>query len=66
MLAFYIAFLFVGIGIPYLYKDIPCIILAMYVSWQKISFDELGINTYYKRGTNVNRRITNKSVENPS
>lgn len=37
MLAFYIAFLFVGIGIPYLYKDIPCIILAMFVAWQNIS-----------------------------
>lgn len=37
MLAFYIAFLFVGIGIPFMYKDIPCIILAMFVAWQKIS-----------------------------
>lgn len=37
MLAFYIAFLFVAIGIPYLYKDIPCIVLAMFVAWQKIS-----------------------------
>ena len=37
MLAFYIAFLFVGIGIPYIYKDIPCIILAMFTAWQGIS-----------------------------
>lgn len=62
MLAFYIAFLFVGIGIPYLYKDIPCIVLAMYVSWQKISFDELGINAYNKRGVKKNEKITNKSI----
>lgn len=64
MFAFYIAFLFVGIGIPYLYKDIPCIILAMYVSWQKITFDELGINIYNKRGVKVNGKITNKSIAN--
>lgn len=37
MLAFYIAFLFVAIGIPYIYKDIPCIVLAMFVAWQNIS-----------------------------
>ncbi|MDO4747764.1 MAG: O-antigen ligase family protein [Eubacteriales bacterium] len=48
MLAFYIAFLFVGIGIPYLYKDIPCIILAMYISWQRTSLDELGLRSYKK------------------
>ncbi len=41
LLAFYIAFLFVGIGIPYLYKDIPCIILAMFIASQKISFEKL-------------------------
>lgn len=43
MLAFYISFLFVGIGIPYMYKDIPCIILAMFIAWQKISYDKLNI-----------------------
>lgn len=41
LLAFYIAFLFVGIGIPYIYKDIPCIILGMFIASQKISFDKL-------------------------
>lgn len=41
LLAFYIAFLFVGIGIPYMYKDIPCIILGMFIVSQKISFDKL-------------------------
>lgn len=41
MLAFYIAFLFVGIGIPYMYKDIPCIVLAMFIAWQSISIDEI-------------------------
>lgn len=40
MLAFYIVFLFVGIGIPYLYKDIPCIILAMFIASQSISLNE--------------------------
>lgn len=40
MLAFFIAFLFVGIGIPYMYKDIPCIILAMYIAWQSICMSE--------------------------
>ena len=62
MLAFYIAFLFVGIGIPYMYKDIACIILAMYVSWQKISFDELGINHQDKRGVRLNEKNTNKGI----
>lgn len=41
LLAFYISFLFVGIGIPYMYKDIPCIILAMFIASQKISFDKI-------------------------
>jgi hypothetical protein len=41
LLAFYISFLFVGIGIPYIYKDIPCIILAMFIASQKISYDKL-------------------------
>lgn len=46
MLAFYIAFLFIGIGIPYIYKDIPCIVLAMFIAWQRISLDELGLKSY--------------------
>ena len=41
LLAFYISFLFIGIGIPYIYKDLPCIILAMFVASQKISFEKL-------------------------
>ena len=41
LLAFYISFLFVGLGIPYLYKDIPCIILAMFIASQKISFNKI-------------------------
>ncbi|MBQ2971221.1 MAG: O-antigen ligase family protein [Ruminococcus sp.] len=48
MLAFYIAFLFVGIGIPYIYKDIPCIILAMYIAWQRISLGELRLQSNSK------------------
>ena len=41
LMAFYISFLFVGIGIPYIYKDIPCIILALFIASQKISYDAL-------------------------
>ena len=41
LLAFYISFLFVGIGIPYIYKDVPCIVLAMFIASQKISFDKI-------------------------
>lgn len=41
LLAFYISFLFIGVGIPYIYKDLPCIILAMFVASQKISFEKL-------------------------
>lgn len=41
LLAFYFSFLFVGIGIPYIYKDIPCIILAMFIASQEISFSKL-------------------------
>ena len=41
LLAFYFSFLFVGIGIPYIYKDIPCIILAMFIASQKLSFEKL-------------------------
>ena len=41
LLVFCFVFLFVGIGIPYMYKDIPCIILAMFIASQRISFDRL-------------------------
>lgn len=33
--------LFVAAGIPYIYKDIPCILLGTFIASQKISFDEL-------------------------
>lgn len=33
--------LFVAIGIPYMYKDAPCILLGTLIASQKISFDEL-------------------------
>ena len=39
ILVFYIMFLFIGVGIPYLYKDIPCIILGMMVAHQYIDKD---------------------------
>lgn len=65
MLALYIAFLFVGIGIPYLYKDIPCIILAMFVAWQKISFDKLKETGFeIVSEEEKNERITDKSITN--
>lgn len=34
-------FLFVGIGIPYMYKDVPCILLGTFIASQAISFSEL-------------------------
>lgn len=33
--------LFIAIGIPYMYKDAPCILLGTLIASQKISFDEL-------------------------
>lgn len=36
LLSFYLMFLFIGVGIPYLYKDIPCILLGMMVAHQRI------------------------------
>lgn len=39
--AFYIAFIFIGAGIPFLYKDVPCIVLAMLVAWQGLCFEEI-------------------------
>ncbi len=58
MLAFYIAFLFVAIGIPYIYKDIPCIILAMYIAWQRISLDELRLQSYRKNGISGYEKVS--------
>lgn len=34
-------FLFIGVGIPYMYKDVPCILLGTFLASQAISFDEL-------------------------
>ena len=36
-----IGFLFIGIGIPFMYKDIPCVLLGMFIASQNISFQEL-------------------------
>lgn len=33
--------LFVAVGIPYMYKDAPCILLGTFIASQAISFDEL-------------------------
>lgn len=40
LLIFYIAFLFVAVGIPYIYKDYPCIILGMLIAHHHIKKDE--------------------------
>lgn len=34
-------FLFIGIGIPYMYKDIPCILFGTFLASQAISLEEL-------------------------
>lgn len=41
MFAYLCMFLFVAVGIPYMYKDAPCIILGTFVAHQTISFREL-------------------------
>lgn len=41
LFAYLCMFLFVAIGIPYMYKDAPCIILGTFVASQQISFREL-------------------------
>lgn len=65
LFAFYISFLFVGIGIPFVYKDIPCIILAMFIASQKISFDKLEASV--ERVEGVNREsIHNQSITSHS
>lgn len=63
LMAFYISFLFVGIGIPYMYKDIPCIILAIFIASQKISFDKLKENaTEMVAEGDTSEPITNKGI----
>lgn len=62
LLAFYISFLFVGIGIPYMYKDIPCIILAMFIASQKISFEKVEEREAIK----VSEGVTSDSKTNQS
>ena len=65
LLAFYISFLYIAIGIPYIYKDIPCIILAMFIASQKISFDKLKENKIQPISKGVNsERITDQSITN--
>jgi len=39
LLIFYIVFLFVGVGIPYMYKDIPCIVFGMMIAHHHIEND---------------------------
>lgn len=41
ILAYLAMFLFIAAGIPYLYKDAPCILLGTFIASQKISLDEL-------------------------
>lgn len=51
LLVYLCVFLFVGIGIPYMYKDAPCIVLGTFIANQAISFRELReqgrISEYY-------------------
>ena len=42
MFAYLCMFLFVAVGIPYMYKDAPCIILGTFVAHQSLSLRELG------------------------
>lgn len=41
LFAYLCMFLFVAVGIPYMYKDAPCIVLGTFVAHQRISFLEL-------------------------
>lgn len=41
LLAFYISFLFVGVGIPFIYKDVPNVVLGMFLGAQEIGFRKL-------------------------
>ncbi len=63
MLAFYITVLFVGIGIPFIYKDVPCIVLAMFTAYQKLEFDRLTENNYeILTEVEKNERSSDKSI----
>jgi len=42
ILVYLCMFLFIGVGIPYMYKDVPCILLGTFIASQKISVEELG------------------------
>lgn len=42
--AYLCMFLFIGIGIPYVYKDVPCILLGTFIASQTISFRQLRSN----------------------
>ena len=64
MLAFYISFLFVGIGIPYMYKDISCIVLAMFIAWQNICNTEYEVKSILRGESNA--RISNKGFASNS
>ena len=44
VIIFFIAFAFVGVGIPFIYKDIPCILLGMFIASQQIAYDDLYYN----------------------
>lgn len=41
LFAFYVMFLFVGVGVPYMYKDNPCIILGLFVASQHIAYKNM-------------------------
>lgn len=41
LLAFYISFLFIGMGIPFIYKDVPNVILGMLLGAQGIAYRKL-------------------------
>lgn len=63
LLAFYISFLFVGLGIPYIYKDIPCIVFATFIASQKISFEKLNESAGEQSAEGgANEQITNQSI----
>ena len=63
LLAFYISFLFIGLGIPFIYKDIPCIIFATFIASQKISFEKLNESAGEQSAEGgANEQITNQSI----
>lgn len=41
ILVYLAIFLFIGVGIPFMYKDAPCILLGTFIASQAISFREL-------------------------